>query len=304
MESWLTCRTFQANELANWLTVSLICCNYNAGTEIQSAFGGCIDNHATKPANPQYGPLVVAPCDESACGGKDHEWRWNSTTQQLVSAVPGMGEDICVESQGYGNHYATLNAVGCVSRAADIPRAQQFRIDTKKHRVSVDVRFNQTETGRDVGMLLCADIDFSAPQSGVAQPGCRLIAQVFAKKVSGGAIAVLFLNADTNKTQDLSVDLADLGFGLDLGSDSPDVTATASSARARGGSVGGLTVRDVWEKKDAGSIASASGNFTAHAIPPQDSKLMLFTPSAASPLQQQQTTTALAAGFSVSFADK
>eukprot|EP01043_Picozoa_sp_COSAG02_P012308 COSAG02_NODE_473_length_21601_cov_136.065994_13_plen_303_part_00 len=276
-----------------WLTVSLICCNCdNAGTEIQSAFGGCIDNHATKPANPQYGPLVVAPCDESACGGRDHEWRWNSTTQQLISAVPGMGEDICVESQGYGNHYATLNGVGCVSRAADIPRAQQFRIDTEKHRVSVDVRFNQTETGRDVGMLLCADIDFSAPQSGVAQPGCRLIAQVFAKKVSGGAIAVLFLNADTNKTQDLSVDLADLGF------------ATASAERARGGSVGGLTVRDVWEKKDAGSIASASGNFTAHAIPPQDSKLMLFTPSAASPFLQQQATTALAAGFSVSSAEK
>jgi len=229
-----------------------------------------------------------------------------------------MGEDICVESQGYGNHYATLNGVGCAaaSPAADIPRAQQFRIDAEKHRVSVDVRFNQTETGRDVGMLLCADIDFSAPQSGVAQPGARLIAQVYAKKVSGGAIAVLFLNADTNKTQDLSVDLADLGFGLDLGLDSTHATTTttttaaaaaaaAAAGGARGMSAGGLTVRDVWEKKDAGSVASASGNFTAHAIPPQDSKLMLFTHSAAPPPQQeQQMMTALAAGFSVTSAEK
>jgi hypothetical protein len=70
-------------------------------------------------------------------------------------------------------------------------------------------------------------------------------------------------------------------------------------------SAGGLTVRDVWEKKDAGSVASASGNFTAHAIPPQDSKLMLFTPSTAPPpQQQQQMMTALAAGFSVTSAEK
>ena len=70
-------------------------------------------------------------------------------------------------------------------------------------------------------------------------------------------------------------------------------------------SAGGLTVRDVWEKKDAGSVASASGNFTAHAIPPQDSKLMLFTPSTAPPPQeQQQMMTALAAGFSVTSAEK
>ena len=75
----------------------------------------------------------------------------------------------------YGNHYATLNGVGCVSRAADVPRAQQFKW-TQKYRVSVDVRFNQTNR-EDVGMLLCADIDFSAPQSGVAQPGSRLIAK-------------------------------------------------------------------------------------------------------------------------------
>ena len=106
------------------------------GTEIRSAFGGCIDNHATQPANPmylptqqvfvycrssnsrpikrlirrnRYGPLVVAPCDDtSGCSGQDHVWRWNSLTKQLVSAVPGMGEEICIESQSYGNHYATL----------------------------------------------------------------------------------------------------------------------------------------------------------------------------------------------------
>ena len=70
-----------------------------------------------------------------------------------------------------------------------------------------------------------------------------------------GAVAVLFLNADTNKTQDLSVSLAGLGL------------------------TGGLSVRDVWEKSDAGQTSTSAGNFTAHAIPPQDSKLLLFKPS-------------------------
>lgn len=40
------------------------------------------------------------------------------------------------------------------------------------------------------------------PHNGVAQPAARLIAQVFAKKVSDGASAVMFLNADTNQAQD------------------------------------------------------------------------------------------------------
>ena len=69
------------------------------GATIRSAFGGCIDNSPTKPANPQYGPLVVAPCGESECGGKDHQWKLNPATKQLVSAVPGLGEQICVEAQ-------------------------------------------------------------------------------------------------------------------------------------------------------------------------------------------------------------
>ena len=56
--------------------------------------------------------------------------------------------------------------------------------------------------------------------------------------------------------------------------------------------------------RSTGSVASASGNFTAHAIPPQDSKLMLFTPSTAPPPQEQQMMTALAAGFSVTSAEK
>ena len=68
-------------------------------------------------------------------------------------------------------------------------------------------------------------------------------------------MAVLFLNADTNKTQDLSVSLAGLGL------------------------TGGLSVRDVWEKSDAGQTSTSAGNFTSHAIPPQDSKLLLFKPS-------------------------
>jgi hypothetical protein len=132
-------------------------------------------------------------------------------------------------------------------------------------------------------MLLCTDIDFSAPQNGVAQPGARLIAQVFAKKLSRGAVAVLFLNADTNKTQDLSVDLAEL-------------FADASA----GDHIGALTVRDVWQKADAGSVAGAAGNFTVHAIPPQDSKLMIFTPAKQHDMQVPRA--ALAAGLSVSLA--
>jgi hypothetical protein len=132
--------------------------------------------------------------------------------------------------------------------------------------------------------------------------GSRLIAQVYAKKVSGGGLAVLFLNADTNITQDLSVNLTDLKAGL--GFTGPiskagftDEGATASFAFGLESTqairqlrpvidlsslTDGLwlqTVRDVWEKTAAGSVASSAHVFTAHAIPPQDSKLMLFTPA-------------------------
>lgn len=181
------------------------------GSAIQSAFGGCVDGHATTPANPQYGPLVVAPCEQSKCGGSDHKWKLHPTTKQLVSAVPGIlidrFEEICIESQMYGNHYrcnppsiltvvitiiiyythvarllkfearpsvhSTLNGVGCAPASGPIPRAQQFSVSPEQRRVSVDVRFDQAQTGRAVGMLLCVDIDFSAPQVGA--PACIVL---------------------------------------------------------------------------------------------------------------------------------
>jgi hypothetical protein len=37
------------------------------GSTIVSFVGGCIDNNATTPLNPQYGPLVLANCGESKC---------------------------------------------------------------------------------------------------------------------------------------------------------------------------------------------------------------------------------------------
>ena len=49
-----------------------------------------------------------------------------------------------------GNHYATLNGVGCAPPAANgsVPRAQQFTITKDTQRVSVDVRFDQQVTGK------------------------------------------------------------------------------------------------------------------------------------------------------------
>eukprot|EP00037_Helgoeca_nana_P031399 m.400086 g.400086 ORF g.400086 m.400086 type:complete len:265 (-) comp28385_c1_seq3:30-824(-) len=37
------------------------------GSTIVSFVGGCIDNNATTPLNPQYGPLVLANCGERKC---------------------------------------------------------------------------------------------------------------------------------------------------------------------------------------------------------------------------------------------
>lgn len=43
----------------------------------------------------------------------------------------------------------------------------------------------------------CFDIDFAALSSGIAQPGSRPIAQVWAKRTTAnGTTAVLFLNVD------------------------------------------------------------------------------------------------------------
>jgi hypothetical protein len=44
------------------------------------------------------------------------------------------------------------------------------------------------------------------PEGNSAAPsGLTIVAQVWAKRLPAGAVAVLFLNADTNKTQSLSV---------------------------------------------------------------------------------------------------
>lgn len=59
-------------------------------------------------------------------------------------------------------------------------------------------------------------------------------------------------------------------------------------------------MRDVWEKKNAGIVATAAGNFTAHWVPAQDSKLMLLTPSNQKHHNRRQLYTHLIPGFSVS----
>jgi hypothetical protein len=81
---------------------------------------------------------------------------------------------------------------------------------------------------------------------------------VWAKKQAEGAVAVLFLNAD-NVTQDLSVDLEDLGF-------KPNGPSFA------------LTARDIWEKRDLPAVAGSERKFTVAAVPPQDSRFIVFKP--------------------------
>jgi hypothetical protein len=54
----------------------------------------------------------------------------------------------------------------------------------------------------------CFDIDFAALSSGIAQPGSRPIAQVWAKRTAAnGTTAVLFLNADTVDARDITVNI-------------------------------------------------------------------------------------------------
>ena len=76
-------------------------------------------------------------------------------------------------------------------------------------------------------------------------------------QVAGGAVAVLFLNAATDVPQDI-----------------PWNAPLDWSHREIG-------VRDVWGKNDLPHWnAHARRTYTAHNIPPQDSRLLLFTPHA------------------------
>lgn len=147
------------------------------GKTVQSAFGGCIDNAATSPANPQYGNLVVSDCGDDGCGGDTHRWAINARTKQLVSKVKGMGEEICVEVGNYMNHDAYVSGVGCSStNSSMVKKAQQWTYDAARERISVDVRFDSTQQ-RSPGQLLCADIDFSALGSGQLAPGSMMLEQ-------------------------------------------------------------------------------------------------------------------------------
>jgi hypothetical protein len=220
--------------------------------------GGCIDNHATKPTNPQYGPLLLSDIHSSQCGGADHRWHLDLSTGQLVSEVPGVGgEKICAEVQGYGNHYSAINAVGCEPASA-VPKKQKFVIDAAKNRLSVDVRFDASQS-RSPGMLLCADIDIAPTQSGQIKNGSRLLAQVWAKHMTKGRVAALFLNTET----------------IDSGSaPASDITVSLDALGVRPG----WGIRDVWAKQDIGTVADGSTVYTAKAVPLQDSRFLLFGP--------------------------
>eukprot|EP00039_Didymoeca_costata_P021705 m.345237 g.345237 ORF g.345237 m.345237 type:complete len:764 (+) comp25973_c0_seq1:95-2386(+) len=227
------------------------------GLSIESAlWKACIDNNVTSPLHPQYGPLELSPCGTSKCDGDDKKWIWNSTTGQLVSAVKGaMGESICAEVQQYFNHYSPLLSVSCAD-IENIPKSQKFNMDATKDRFSVDVRFNATQQ-RSPGMQLCIDIDYSALPSSDTQPGSRLISQVFSKKISpNGTTAILFINADTNINQQLSVNLTSI-----LPQHVEDVN-----------------IRNVWEKLDLPkySLQKHHGIYTTSPIPPQDSAFLIF----------------------------
>jgi hypothetical protein len=98
--------------------------------------------------------------------------------------------------------------------------------------VPVDIRFDSTQQ-RSPGQLLCLDVDFSSLPSGITQPGSRLITQIWSKRIDhNGTTAVLFINADTNLSHDITVDLAQL------------ISHTVGSP---------IEVRDVWHKSGNGT---------------------------------------------------
>ena len=188
----------------------------------------------------------------SLCSSQDHEWIHDPTTKQLVSKVPGAnsGSTVCAQIGGYANHYSLLSAVDCAPANA-VPKNQQWEVDALNERVSIDVRFDATQQ-RSPGQLLCFDVDMGATPSGKVGPGSKLLSQVWAKKQPGGAVAVLIINADNSTARNVGVTMASLGL------------AGKTS----------VTARDVWAKKDLPDVDGPT--FTAIAIPPQDSRFLLF----------------------------
>ena len=220
---------------------------------IRGIGGGCVDNNGKKPLHPQYGPLVLSDCNQSKCNGDEHQWKL-LPNGQLRSAVSGVEEDLCAEVQAYQNHNAQLTSVGC---SGDDNKAQVFQYDAKHQRLSIDVRFDSRQQ-RSPGMLLCADIDFSATPSGTIKPGSKLIGQVWSKRVARNATAVLFLNAEMastapSKSTEMSVDLKAIGVGA------------------------GYHVRDLWARKDLDPVRHGADTFTVR-VPSQDSVFLLFSP--------------------------
>ena len=94
---------------------------------------------------------------------------------------------------------------------------------------------------------------------GAWRPVCPVAQQVWGKPQPGGAWALLFLNAAQNASMRMSVSLsADLGL--------------PSSAAVH--------VRDIWSRKDVGSLGSGADSFSPEAaVPPHDSAFFLLTPT-------------------------
>ena len=106
-------------------------------------------------------------------------------------------------------------------------------------------------------MLLCADIDFSAKPSGEVGPGSRLLSQVWAKRVDhDGTTAILMINADSDAARNVTVELDALGL---------------DSLRT-------VRVRDLWAKRNVGSLVPQASRRITKSIPPQDSVFLKLIP--------------------------
>ncbi|CAK0838856.1 unnamed protein product [Prorocentrum cordatum] len=218
-----------------------------AEAQVRSAAAG--DGRCLSVPVEGAGQLVLADCSSSA--GAGGTWSLTEAGQLMSTRASPSGEPVCAEVQKYGNHNAALAAAPCGNASAP-PRSQSFAFDPLRQRLSVDVRFDPSKQ-RSPGMLLCVDIDIVASGAD-ARPGSHLLSQVWAKRVSGGAVAVFMLNADTGQARDITVDLSSLGVAP------------------------GSVIRSIWDRQDVGTVAAPVGNYTAAAVAPHDSVFVLFKP--------------------------
>eukprot|EP00937_MAST-01D_sp_MAST-1D-sp2_P001739 g1739.t1 len=207
-----------------------------ASGRVTAGAGQCLDGSSASE-------LRIKACDGSAA----QKFAYDTTKKTLTTTAADEAELREVNAAGVLEAFPLKAGTKCVDvYNFNGPVVQLYNCNNGKNQ---QFDFNSDGTLRD-GNGHCIAASPTAPSGGGGSGGFQL----WSKKQPGGALAVLLFNDNDDGTS---------------------VAAELDLAELTGSATAKYTLRDVWQRKDRGTV---SGSFKTLALGSHDSELLMLTP--------------------------